>query len=54
MSVLILIVFTKINIVFSNFNIKCVKKKLKTSLFEKKKKKLDYLKAEIETKSKNH
>ena len=28
-------------------------KKLKTSLFEKKKK-LDYLKAEIETKSKNH
>ena len=36
LSVLILIVFTKRNIVFSNFNVKCVKK-LKTSLFEEKK-----------------
>ena len=32
----ILTVFTKRNIVFSNFNVKCVKK-LKTSLFEEKK-----------------
>ena len=51
LSVLILIVFTKRNIVFSNFNVKCVKK-LKTSLFDKKK--LDYLKTKIETKSKKH